>query len=162
MRCPVCNFEDTKVVDSRITQDGLSIRRRRECMECVYRFSTVEETEILDLTVIKRDGQRQPYQREKLEAGLRRSLQKRPYDAEAFKSLAGSIERDIQKLKKDEISSEEIGEIVMEHLKSFDTVAYIRFASVYRSFADVASFQEELTKLLAKETAGTRKKKVGV
>ena len=159
MRCPVCNFEDTRVVDSRITQDGLSIRRRRECMECEYRFSTVEESEILDLTLVKRDGRREPYQRQKLESGLRKALEKRPYEAEAFKSLAGSIERDIQKLKKDEITSEEIGEIVMEHLKHFDTVAYIRFASVYRSFADVATFQQELDKLLVKDTVGARRKK---
>ncbi len=159
MRCPVCNFEDTKVVDSRITQDGLSIRRRRECMECEYRFSTVEETEILDLTLVKRNGRREPYQRQKLESGLRKALEKRPCEAEAFKSLAGSIERDIQKLKKAEISSEEIGEIVMEHLKAFDTVAYIRFASVYRSFADVATFQQELDKLLVKDAVGARRKK---
>ena len=159
MRCPVCNFEDTKVVDSRITQDGLSIRRRRECMECEYRFSTVEESEILDLTLLKRDGRREPYQRQKLESGLRKALEKRPCDAEAFKSLTGSIERDIQKLKKDEIASEEIGEIVMGHLRHFDTVAYIRFASVYRSFADVATFQQELDKLLVKDAVGARRKK---
>ncbi len=128
-------------------------------MECEYRFSTVEETEILDLALVKRDGRREPYQRQKLENGLRKALEKRPYEAEAFNSLAGSIERDIQKLKKDEITSEEIGEIVMEHLKKFDTVAYIRFASVYRSFADVATFQQELDKLLVKDAAGVRRKK---
>jgi transcriptional repressor NrdR len=159
MRCPVCNCEDTKVVDSRITSDGLSIRRRRECEKCEYRFSTVEETEILDLTLVKRDGRREPYNRAKLESGLKRALEKRPCEPEAFKSLVGAIQRDIQKLKQDEISSEEIGEVVMNHLKSFDSVAYIRFASVYRSFADVASFQEELNKLLVKETAGAKKRK---
>lgn len=160
MRCPVCNFEDTKVVDSRITQDGLSIRRRRECIDCEYRFSTVEETEILDLAVIKRDGRREPYSRDKMERGLRRSLEKRPFDAEAFHSLAGSIERDIQKLKKSEVTSAEIGEVVMEHLKTFDTIAYIRFASIYRSFADVQTFQQELEKLVVKDNA--KKKKVTV
>ena len=161
MRCPVCSFEDTKVVDSRITSDGLSIRRRRECIECEYRFSTVEEMEILDLTIMKRDGRRVPYQRDKLEAGLKKALEKRPCDAERFKSLVGSIEREIQKLKKEEISSEEIGEIVMSRLREFDTVAYIRFASVYRSFADVQTFQDEVQKLLVKEPAGgPRKRKV--
>lgn len=159
MRCPVCSFEDTKVVDSRITSDGLSIRRRRECMECEYRFSTVEEMEILDLALVKRDGRREPYLREKLEAGLKKALEKRPCDPERFRSLVGSIERDIQKLKKEEISSEEIGELVMARLREFDTVAYIRFASVYRSFADVQTFQDELQKLLVKEPAGGPRKR---
>ena|SRR5688572_24034746 len=159
MRCPVCSFEDTKVVDSRITSDGLSIRRRRECMECEYRFSTVEEMEILDLALVKRDGRREPYLRDKLEAGLKKALEKRPCDQERFKSLVGSIERDIQKLKKEEITSEEIGEIVMSRLREFDTVAYIRFASVYRSFADVQTFQDELQKLLVKEPAGGPRKR---
>lgn len=161
MRCPVCNFEDTKVVDSRMTSDGSSIRRRRECIECEYRFSTTEEMEILDLTLVKRDGRREPYLREKLESGLKKALQKRPCDAERFKALVAAIERDIQKLKKEEVGSEEIGEIVMTHLRAFDTVAYIRFASVYRSFADVQTFQDELQKLLVKEPAGgPRKRKV--
>lgn len=159
MRCPVCSFEDTKVVDSRITSDGLSIRRRRECMECEYRFSTVEEMEILDLALVKRDGRREPYSRDKLEKGLKKALEKRPCDQERFKSLVGSIERDIQKLKKEEIASEEIGEIVMARLREFDTVAYIRFASVYRSFADVQTFQDELQKLLVKEPAGGPRKR---
>ncbi|MEY4723505.1 MAG: hypothetical protein RLZZ324_1018 [Candidatus Parcubacteria bacterium] len=159
MRCPVCTSEDTKVVDSRITTDGLSIRRRRECEKCEYRFSTVEETEILDLAVVKRDGARQPYQREKLESGLRSSLQKRPYTSEDFRSLIGEIERDIQKLKKEEVTSEEIGEIVMHHLRGFDEVAYVRFASIYRSFADVQHFQMELDALLKKEGSKAKLKK---
>jgi transcriptional repressor NrdR len=159
MRCPVCSSEETKVVDSRIAADGLGIRRRRECESCEYRFSTVEEVEILDLAVVKRDGHRQPYLREKIEAGLRRALEKRPCTPEQFKSLIGGVERDIQKLKKDEVTSEEIGEIVMSQLRAFDTVAYIRFASVYRSFADVKTFQEELDRLVEKETRGKLKKK---
>ena len=158
MRCPLCNFDDTKVVDSRIIADGLSIRRRRECMECEYRFSTVEGVEILDLTVVKRDGRREPYLREKMEVGLKKALEKRSNDPEEFRSLVGAIERDIQKKKKDEIESEEIGEIVMAHLRTFDTVAYIRFASVYRAFTDVKTFQEELDKLLIKDIPGNRKK----
>ena len=147
MRCPVCNNDDTKVVDSRATTDGFSIRRRRQCSGCEYRFSTFEEVEILDLALVKRDGRNEPYSREKLERGLKMALQKRPFTFDRFKSLVSSIERDIQKLKKDEIPSSEIGEIVMSHLKAFDSVAYIRFASVYRSFADLKTFQDELKKL---------------
>jgi transcriptional repressor NrdR len=159
MRCPVCPSEDTKVIDSRIAADGLGIRRRRECEQCEYRFSTTEEVEILDLTVVKRDGRRAPYLRQKVEAGLRRALEKRPCSPEQFKTLVGAVERDIQKLKKDEVSSEEIGEVVMTQLRAFDTVAYIRFASVYRAFADVQTFQQELDRLVEKETRGKLKKK---
>lgn len=162
MRCPVCTNDDTKVVDSRITAGGLGIRRRRECEGCEYRFSTVEEAEILDLTVTKRDGRREPYLREKLEAGLRRSLMKRPCSPDQFKSLVGGVERDIQKLKRDEVPSEEIGEIVMRHLRQFDPVAYVRFASVYRAFADVQTFQQELDRLIVKEGVNAKLKKARV
>ena len=162
MHCPVCTSEDTKVVDSRITTDGLGIRRRRECESCEYRFSTIEGVEILDLTVVKRDGKREPYLREKIEAGLKMALQKRPCTPEDFKSLVGTTERDIQKLKKDEVSSEEIGEIVMSHLRQFDAVAYVRFASVYRSFADVKTFQQELDRLIEKEGAQSKLKKAKI
>ena len=160
MKCPVCNFEDTRVVDSRITADGVSIRRRRECIECEYRFSTVEGIEILDLAIVKRDGRREPYVLDKLISGMKHALEKRPCTDDQFKTLIGSVERDIQRLKKDEVASEEIGEIVMGHLRTFDTVAYIRFASVYRSFADVKTFQEELDKLLAKDDKQKLKKKI--
>ena len=144
MHCPFCNYFDTKVTDSRVAADGLSIRRRRECTKCSFRFSTVEQGEILDLTVIKRDGRREPYSKEKLARGLERSLEKRPYTAEQFTSLLQKIERDIQRKRKTELKSGEIGELVMKRLKSFDQVAYIRFASVYRSFQDVKSFSQEL------------------
>lgn len=147
MHCPVCRNKDTKVVDSRMGSDGAAIRRRRECEKCGYRFSTLEEVEILDLAVIKRDGRREPYSREKLESGLRKSLEKRSHTSPDFKSLVGSIERDIQKKRKPEITSAEIGEIVMNRLKTFDKVAYIRFASVYRSFEDVKTFEKELKNL---------------
>lgn len=147
MRCPVCNNSDTSVVDSRVSADGLMIRRRRECDKCSYRFSTVEEVELLDITVVKSDGRRESYMREKLQKGIRQSLSKRPYTAENFNRLIHSIERDIQKKKKREISSKEIGESVMKYLKNFDKVAYIRFASVYRDFKDVRTFQKELKKI---------------
>ena len=154
MRCAVCNHKDTKVVDSRLSQGGMSIRRRRECLKCRYRFSTLEEVEILDLTVVKRDGRREAYMREKLESGLRKALEKRPVTVESFKDLVNAVERDIQRRKKSEVTSEIIGEIVMNRLKSFDKVAYIRFASVYRAFEDVKTFKEALEHL-----AKTGKKK---
>src|SRR3989344_6001154 len=138
MHCPYCNYFDTKVTDSRVAADGLSIRRRRECTKCGFRFSTVEQGEILELTVIKRDGRREPYSKEKLAQGLKHSLEKRPYTAEQFTALVQKIERDIQRKRKTELTTREIGELVMKHLKRFDQVAYIRFASVYRSFQDVA------------------------
>jgi transcriptional repressor NrdR len=147
MRCPVCNHKELSVLDTRSSEDGLSVRRRRECDKCHYRFSTVEETELLDIIVVKQNGERQSYMREKIESGLRRSLTKRPYTQEKFHQLVHLIERDIQKKKRREIDSRDIGEIVMKHLQSFDKIAYIRFASVYRDFKDVKTFEKELKKL---------------
>ena len=147
MRCVACNHKDTKVIDSRLWQGGMSIRRRRQCLKCHFRFSTVEESEILDLTVVKRDGRREAYMREKLESGLRKALQKRPITAEAFRELVNQIERDLQRRKKSEVTTRDVGEIVMNRLKHVDTVAYIRFASVYRAFEDVKTFQEALEHL---------------
>lgn len=148
MKCPVCQNPDTKVIDSRVVNDGLSIRRRRECLECEFRFSTYEEMEILDLTVVKRDGDKEAYNREKIVRGLRRALEKRQYDEADFKKLINLIELDIQTLKKNEINSEQIGEIVLERLKDFDQVAYIRFASVYKSFDDIENFKKAINDLL--------------
>lgn len=148
MHCPVCSHTDTRVVDSRLGADGDAIRRRRECDKCGFRFSTLEEVELLDLVVVKRDGVREAYSREKMERGLRKSLEKRPITDARFRTLLHAIERDIQRKNSSEITSEEVGEIVMEQLKHFDTVAYIRFASVYRRFEDAATFQEELEGLL--------------
>ena len=153
MKCPVCLAQDTKVNDSRLTEQGFAIKRRRECQKCGFRFSTYEQIEILNLTVIKRNGVKEPYQRDKLELGLRRALQKRPYSQDQFKKLINTIERDIQKKKKDEVTSQFIGEQVMKRLKSFDKVSYIRFASVYRAFEDVKTFQKELEELLNKKNS---------
>lgn len=147
MYCPVCRHKETKVVDSRVTQDGLAIRRRRECEKCSYRFSTVEEAELLDIVVVKNNGARESYSRSKLESGIVRSLTKRPYTEDKFKSLVHAIERDIQKKKKREITSKEIGELVMKHLQKFDKVAYVRFASIYRAFEDVGKFQSVIKEL---------------
>lgn len=148
MKCPVCYFQDTKVVDSRVAADGLSIRRRRECLKCGYRFSTYEEVEILDLTIVKRDGRKENYSRDKMIKGLKRALEKRPITEEKFKRLVSLIERDLQAMRKNEILSDQIGQIVMKQLKKTDQVAYIRFASVYESFKDVQSFKRELNKLV--------------
>jgi transcriptional repressor NrdR len=148
MRCPNCQNEDTKVLDSRPVEDGSAIRRRRECEKCEFRFSTYEEIEILDLTVIKKDGHKELYSREKLERGIKRAFEKRPHTDETLRKLISGIEQEIQKKAKDgEITSQDIGEIVMKRTKRVDKVAYIRFASVYRQFEDVDEFKEELKKL---------------
>ena len=152
MYCPICNHKDTSVVDSRTVTGGLCIRRRRKCAKCGFKFSTYEEKQILDLMVIKRDGRRETYNREKIEKGLLHSLEKRPYTKEHFKLLLNKIERDIQKkVKRNEIVAAHIGEIIMKHLQRFDKIAYIRFASVYRQFEDVKTFQKELKKISSKK-----------
>lgn len=147
MHCPACNHKDTRVVDSRLTAGGIGIRRRRVCPKCKFRFSTTEMAELLDLTVVKRNGRREPYSREKLISGLRKALEKRPVTEDDFRRLVSLIERDLQKKRKDEVTSRALGEIVMERLRAFDSVAYIRFASVYRSFKDVSHFAHELKRL---------------
>lgn len=148
MKCPSCSHEDTKVIDSREANDGLSTRRRRECEKCAFRFSTYEEVEILDLMVAKRDGSREPYERDKLESGLHKALEKRPISRDEFKELVSEIEQEIQtKMKDGMIESKEIGNIVIRKLKKHDQVAYIRFASVYRQFEDIAEFKKELNRL---------------
>lgn len=151
MRCPVCNHKDVSVIDTRSADDDLSVRRRRECEKCSYRFSTIEEIELLDIIVVKRDGARQSYMRDKIENGIRRSLTKRPFTQENFHRLVHAIERDIQKKRHREISSEELGNIVMKQLKAFDKVAYIRFSSVYLDFKDVKTFEKEARKLTGKK-----------
>jgi transcriptional repressor NrdR len=151
MRCPVCSHEESKVVDSRLSADGTAIRRRRECEKCNFRFSTVEEVELLDVTVVKRDGRREMYSRDKLSSGVRKALEKRPYTQDAFRALINQIESDIARKNSNEITASAIGEIIMDRLRGFDKVAYIRFASVYRSFEDVKTFQTILDDLRAKK-----------
>jgi transcriptional repressor NrdR len=136
------------VLDSRPVEEGSAIRRRRECEKCGFRFSTYEEIEILDLTVLKRDDTTEPYSREKLERGIQRAFEKREHTDQTFKKIISGVEQDIQKkASNSEIKSIEIGEIVMKRVKRIDKVAYIRFASVYRQFADVEEFKEMLEKL---------------
>ncbi len=158
MKCPSCHNSDTSVLDSRVTDEGLAIRRRRACDKCGYRFSTVEEVEILNLSVVKRDGHREPYSREKLEVGIRKAFEKRSMTTQTFKKLIGQIERDIQVRGRTEITSQQIGEIIMKRLQRVDQVAYIRFASVYRQFQDVESFKRELNVLLKKRKPASSKK----
>ena len=148
MKCPICLYKDTKVVDSRVASDGSSIRRRRECLKCAFRFSTYEEIEILDLIILKQDGRREVYDREKMVKGIKRSLEKRPITDAKFKKLINAVERDLQKLRKSEITSRQVGQVIMKQLKKVDQIAYIRFASVYESFKDVQTFQKELNKLI--------------
>lgn len=147
MRCLNCTNEDTKVIDSRVAGDGVAIRRRRECPSCGFRFSTYEEMEILDLTVKKRGGLKELYSRDKLERGLKRAFEKRPISEDNIKKLISQIEQEIQKKAAPEISSEEIGDIVMKKMKRMDKVAYVRFASVYKQFEDIEEFKQELQKL---------------
>lgn len=144
------------MVDSRVAPDAMTIRRRRECEKCHYRFSTIEEMELLDIVVVKQDGRRESYSRNKLKRGILQSLTKRPYTQEDFDGLIHRIEQDIQKKKRREVTSREVGEIVMKRLGKFDTVAYIRFASIYRAFEDVNKFQSEIRTL--QDTKKKRKK----
>ena len=148
MKCPFCNNEDTRVIDSRPSDDNSTIRRRRQCDSCNKRFTTYEKIETIPLIVIKKDQTRETYDRAKIESGVFRSCHKRPVSAEKINACIEDIENNIFNKGIKEISSSEIGEIVMEKLKMLDQVAYVRFASVYREFEDVNTFKNELEKLL--------------
>ena len=148
MRCPFCKEEDSRVVDSRAADDGNTIRRRRECASCGKRFTTYETVEKIPLMVIKNDGRRVVFDRNKLLNGLIRSCDKRDIPTERIIALADEIEKELRNTMNREVYTRDIGELVMEKLKNFDEVAYIRFASVYRKFADISGFREELEALL--------------
>ena len=148
MRCPFCKEEDSRVVDSRAADDGNTIRRRRECASCGKRFTTDETVEKIPLMVIKNDGRRVVFDRNKLLNGLIRSCDKRDIPTERIVALADEIEKELRNTMDREVYTRDIGELVMEKLKNFDEVAYIRFASVYRKFADISGFREELEALL--------------
>jgi len=147
MRCPFCFAEDTKVIDSRLGEEGETVRRRRECQSCHERFTTYERAELRLPQVVKSDGLREPFDEDKLRAGMRRALQKRPVAAEAVEAALGHIRHKLIASGDREVSSRRIGEWVMEELKELDEVAYVRFASVYRSFQDVDAFSEEVQRL---------------
>ncbi len=146
MTCPVCKTS-TRVTNSRRADHGKAIKRRRICTKCGRRFTTYERIELLGLTVLKRNGSKEPYYQHKLEIGVRKALEKRPVSEEQFQKLISSIEHDIFNLEKEEVSSEQIGHIVLSHLKKFDQVAYLRFASVYRNFRSPKAFEKEIEKL---------------
>ncbi len=148
MKCPFCEFEESKVIDSRPTDEGEAIRRRRECLNCAKRFTTYEKIETIPLMVIKKDGSRQMFDREKLLNGIIRACEKRPVATSDMEHIVNEIETATQNLLEREISSQKIGEMVMERLPAIDEVAYVRFASVYRQFKDINTFVEEVNKLL--------------
>lgn len=148
MRCPFCNQDNTRVVDSRPVEDSNAIRRRRMCDECGKRFTTYEKVETIPLIVIKKDQNREQYDRAKIEAGVLRACHKRPISAERITDLIDSVETEIFNMEEREIPSSVIGEIVMDKLKDLEAVAYVRFASVYREFKDVNTFMDELKKIL--------------
>ena len=148
MKCPFCGYADSKVIDSRPAEEGSTIRRRRECLACQKRFTTYEIIERMPLVVVKRDGLRQSFDRVKLINGMVRACEKRPVPLEKLGEVADELEQELQGKLDREISSVEIGELVMKRLKEVDEVAYVRFASVYRSFKDINTFMDELSKLL--------------
>ena len=151
MKCPYCSHENTRVIDSRPAEDNNSIRRRRVCDECGKRFTTYEKIETIPLIVIKKDENREPYDRSKIEAGVLRACHKRPVSVNQIKHTVDEIEAEIFDREEKEISSREIGELVMEKVHDLDPVAYVRFASVYREFKDVETFMDELEKVLKTE-----------
>ena len=148
MKCPYCGYAESKVIDSRPAEEGSTIRRRRECLACRKRFTTYEIIERLPLVVVKRDGSRQSFDRVKVINGLVRACEKRPVSLSQLEGIADEIENELQGALEREVSTAEIGEMVMVRLKDLDEVAYVRFASVYRQFKDIHTFMEELTKLL--------------
>lgn len=148
MKCPFCGWNESKVIDSRPADDYAVIRRRRECEKCSKRFTTYEKVEEMPLIIVKRDGRREAFQREKIINGLIRSCQKRPISFNQIEEIADSVEKELYNTMDKEIESKTIGEMVMEKLKKLDDVAYVRFASVYKQFKDINTFMEELNKIM--------------
>ena len=151
MKCPFCGYEESKVIDSRPTDEGEKIRRRRECISCTKRFTTYEIIETVPIVVVKKDKSRQAFDRVKLFNGMLRACEKRPVSIDQIEKVVTDIETELQNSLDREVTSVHIGELVMDKLKGLDEVAYVRFASVYRQFKDINTFMDELTKLLAKD-----------
>ena len=151
MRCPYCGYLESRVIDSRPAEEGATIRRRRECLSCQKRFTTYEIMERLPLVVVKKDGSRQTFDKQKVVNGMIRACEKRPVSVSEIQKLADEIEQELQNSLDREISSERVGELVMDKLKELDEVAYVRFASVYRQFKDINTFRDELNKLLGED-----------
>ncbi|MBS3153138.1 transcriptional regulator NrdR [Candidatus Woesearchaeota archaeon] len=150
MKCPYCGHNETKVVDKRETNELVTTRRRRECLKCGKRFTTYERVEDIDLVVVKKDGRREEFDRDKIRRGLLRACEKRPVSVEQIDKILDKVESQLRVLKDKEVKSSVIGDKIMKELKRLDQIAYIRFASVYRSFADVTDFQKELKDLIKK------------
>lgn len=151
MRCPFCLHLDSKVLDSRQTEEGASIRRRRECIKCGKRFTTYERLDEIPLMVVKKDGRREPFSRQKILNGILRACEKRPISLQTIEAVVDKIEREVRSNLEQEVSSTAIGELVMDHLRELDDVAYVRFASVYRQFKDIDEFLEEFEQLRRSE-----------
>ena len=151
MKCPYCGYPDSKVIDSRSAENGQVIRRRRECKDCEKRFTTFERFEQFPVAVIKRNGDREPYKKEKILVGLRKAFEKRPVTSQQIEELASEIEAELRAEGKKEIHSDYIGRLILINLKETDEVAYLRFASVYKDFKDITEFQSELGELLEKK-----------
>jgi len=147
MYCPFCNHEETKVIDSRLAGDGRQIRRRRQCLRCNERFTTFETAELVMPRIVKNDNSRQPFDESKVRDSMRRALEKRPVPSDEFEQAVGKLVHKLRTMGEREVPSRLVGELVMEELRSLDEVAYVRFASVYRSFQDVTEFQEEIRRL---------------
>ncbi len=158
MKCPACDYKETKVIDSRISADGHAIRRRRECLKCGRRFTTYEYIEQVPLMVVKKDGRRQGFDRHKIISGLVKACEKRPISIGRIEDLTTEVERDLQKKYDREVAAEVIGEMIMERLAALDEVAYVRFASVYRQFRDVNQFMSELKIILQKDKETAKRK----
>jgi len=159
MRCPSCGYKDTSVMDSRMSGDGTSIRRRRKCLKCEERFTTYEYIEQVPLMVVKRDGRRQAFDRARILGGLMKACEKRPVSVDAVETMVDEIEHAIRKKYDQEVSSKDIGEMIMKRLAALDEVAYVRFASVYRQFRDVNQFMDELQGILGKNKKNKSKLK---
>ena len=155
MKCPFCAYPESRVVDSRPSDEGSSIRRRRECLSCSRRFTTYETVEFAPVMVIKKDGRRQSFDRRKILNGMLRACEKRPVSLDTLEEIVSRIEQDLQSSMEHEIRSEALGEIVMRHLRKLDQVAYVRFASVYRQFQDIGSFMQELNTLMEDDNQNT-------
>ncbi|NLG80788.1 MAG: transcriptional repressor NrdR [Firmicutes bacterium] len=151
MKCPYCGHPDSRVVDSRATDEGSAIRRRRECISCERRFTTYEVVDEVPLMVVKKDGRREPFNRNKILTGLMKACQKRPVPMSVLEEITSDVERELRGRLEREVSSREIGEMVIRRLRDLDKVAYVRFASVYREFKDIDTFMDELKKLLNEE-----------
>ena len=157
MKCPFCQVDNDRVTDSRASEDGVAIRRRRECLGCDRRYTTYERYEPLSLKVVKKNNVREPFEREKIRRGLQKACWKRPISDDQIDAVVAAVERDIYDRVDNEIESRELGELVMKHLRQLDQVAYVRFASVYRQFKDVSQFVEEIKTLISEPPGRTTK-----